>query len=493
MARTPSARHHREGHAEVGETHRRVEKREPLTQILFDNGNHELMSQPTMPARKKAQMAFASAVMLLSLSGLATYLTIVRLMESEKWVVHTYEVQAALGNVDTATVEAGRARSGYIITGSADFLSNFGDAVPTIYQALQHLRELTRDNPEQQKLCAHLEDSMARRIALFRASIELRKSAPRDQQGQDDIARRGLPIASEMTSTMQQMRDEEERLLDIRARASRRLFTLAVVVLMITFILALIMFSIHYRLLTAELDAREQAERSVRDSEKSLRSLTGRLLQLQDEERRRFSRELHDSLGQYLAGVKMNLDMFSNSQPADHLLSEAIHLLDQSIAETRTISHLLHPPLLDEAGFSSAAKWYIEGFAQRSGIEVNMDLPGDVGRLPKSIELGLFRVLQESLTNIHRHSGSSRAEIALKMFSDQVVLEVRDYGKGIARELLENFRAKGTNFGVGLAGMRERLRELGGQLDIQSKAPGTVISVTLPLPEKDKVSHAAAD
>jgi two-component system, NarL family, sensor kinase len=273
------------------------------------------------------------------------------------------------------------------------------------------------------------------------------------------------------------------------------LFTLAVVVLMVTFILALIMFSVHYRLLSAELDARDQAEYAVRESEKSLRSLTGRLLQLQDEERRRFSRELHDSLGQYLAGVKMNLDMFSNSQPADRLLSEAIQLLDQSIAETRTISHLLHPPLLDEAGFSSAAKWYLEGFAQRSGIDVKMDLPEDVGRLPKPIELGLFRVLQESLTNIHRHSGSARAEVTLRLFPNQVILEVRDYGKGIPRELLDNFRTKGASFGVGLAGMRERVRELGGQLNIQPRAPGNSISVTLPFRETDtdQATEAAAD
>jgi signal transduction histidine kinase len=450
------------------------------------------MPQPTMPPRKKAQLAFASAVILLCLSGLATYLTIVRLMESEKWVVHTYEVQAALGSVDSATVDAGRARSGYVITGSADFLSSFELAVPTIHQALQHLRELTKDNPRQQELSTRLSEIVARRIALFRESTELRGIAPQDQQGQDVIARRGLPIASEMTSTMQQMRDEEQKLLVVRAKASERLFTLAVVVLMVTFILALVMFSVHYRLLTAELDAREQAELTVRESEKSLRSLTGRLLQLQDEERRRFSRELHDSLGQYLAGVKMNLDMFSNSQPGDRLLSEAIQLLDQSIAETRTISHLLHPPLLDEAGFSSAAKWYVEGFAQRSGIEVKMHLPDDVGRLPKSIELGLFRVLQESLTNIHRHSGSSRAEIALRLLPDRVILEVRDYGKGIPEELLKNFRARGTNFGVGLAGMRERLLELGGQLDIHS-GHGTLISVTMPLSELTKTEASAAD
>jgi signal transduction histidine kinase len=435
-----------------------------------------------MPPRKKAQAAFASAVILLCLSGLATYLTIVRLLESEKWVVHTYEVQAALGNVDSAAVDAGRARSGYVFTEGTDFLNNFDAAVPKVHEALLHLRDLTRDNPQQQELCTRLEALMASRLALFRESVELGKSGPRDEKGQEDISRRGLPIVSEISATMQQMKDEEQRLLHAREQASKRLFTLAMLVLMVTFILALIMFSVHYRLLAAELDAREQAERTVRDSEQSLRSLTGRLLQLQDEERRRFSRELHDSLGQYLAGVKMNLDMFSNSQPGHRLLAEAIHLLDQSIAETRTISHLLHPPLLDEAGFSSAAKWYLEGFAQRSGIEVKMDLPDDLSRLPRSIELGLFRVLQESLTNIHRHSGSSRADVALKLFPDKIVLDVRDYGRGIPHELLKNFRAKGTSFGVGLVGMRERLRELGGQLDIQSKPTGTLISATMPLP-----------
>lgn len=444
-----------------------------------------------MPPRQRAQAAFLSAVILLFFSGLATYVTIVRLLESEKWVVHTYEVQAALGNIDSATLEVGRSRSGYVITGSTDFLNGFEASLTTIYQALQHLRELTKDNPEQQRLCGRLEELTARRVAFFRESIELKKSAAPDQSGQDEISRGALAIASEIASTLQQMRNEEQRLLGVRAKASRHLFMVAVVVLTATFILALIMFSVHYRLLTAELNARERAEHTVRDSEKSLRRLTGRLLQLQDEERRRFSRELHDSLGQYLAAVKMNLDMFSNSQPGDRLLSETIHLLDQSIAETRTISHLLHPPLLDEAGFTSAAKWYLEGFAQRSGIEVKMDLPDGGERLPKAIELALFRVLQESLTNIHRHSGSSGAEVALKFLANKVILEVRDQGKGIPKELLENFLTKGTNSGVGLAGMRERLRELGGQLDIESGTAGTMIYVTMPLSEVSQTLDAA--
>ena len=433
------------------------------------------------------------AVMLLCLSGLAAYLSIARLTNSEKWLVHTYEVQAALGNGDSAALDAERDRAGYLITGGAEELNDFEAAIPRIYQALRHLRDLTKDNPEQQQRCTHLEEIMARRIALFRDSVDLKKANPQDQQGERKISARALPLVSEATSTLQEMRDAEQRLLIKRARVSRHLFTFAVVVLMVAFILALVMFSVHYRLLASELDAREQAEDNLRDSEKSLRGLTGRLLQLQDEERRRFSRELHDSLGQYLAGVKMNLDMFSNSRPGEGLLTEAIELLDQSIAETRTISHLLHPPLLDEAGFSSAAKWYLEGFAQRSGIQVKIDLPENLGRLPKAIELGLFRVLQESLTNIHRHSGSPRAEVSLKVLPEKVVLEVRDFGKGIPPRLLESFQTKGISFGVGLAGMRERVRELGGRLEIQAKSPGSLVSVSLPLTENVRAKDAAAD
>ena len=441
--------------------------------------------------RKKAQVAFASAVILLFLSALATYLTIVRLLESEKWVVHSHEVQAALGAVDSASLDAGRARSGYVISGDPAFSNNFEAAAPATDRVLGHLRELTRDNPLQQELCIRLEELTVRRVALLRESIALKKSAPQDQPGQDEISRRGLPIVADLSATMQQMRDEEQRLLLVRTTASKHWFVLTIVVLVVTFILALIMFSIHYQLLTAELDARQQAQRTVIESEKSLRNLTSRLLQLQDEERRRFSRELHDSLGQYLAAVKMNLDMFSKTQPGNKLLSEAAQLLDQSIAETRTISHLLHPPLLDEAGFSSAARWYLDGFAQRSGIAVKTDLPDVLDRMPKAIELGLFRVLQESLTNIHRHSGSSRAEVALKLSLGAVVLEVRDYGRGISPELLQNFKSRGTNSGVGLAGMRERLRELGGQLSVQSRVPGTLISVTMPLPQSANSARAA--
>jgi len=240
-------------------------------------------------------------------------------------------------------------------------------------------------------------------------------------------------------------------------------------------------------MLNAELRAREQAEAS-------LRTLSVRLLELQDQERRKFSRELHDSLGQYLVGAKMNLALLEKSAPGNGLIGECMKLLDQAMTETRTISHLLHPPLLDETGFASAARWYVEGFAQRSGIQTGLDMPENLGRLPSSLELALFRVLQESLTNVHRHSMSERADVSLRLSEDKVVLRVRDYGKGIPVDVLDRFRRHNAHGGVGLAGMRERIHELGGELEMESDNKGTQVLATLPRAErKNHAEVFAAD
>jgi two-component system, NarL family, sensor kinase len=219
-----------------------------------------------------------------------------------------------------------------------------------------------------------------------------------------------------------------------------------------------------------------------------------RLLEVQDQERRKFSRELHDSLGQYLVSVKMNLTMLGNSMQANALITESTKLVDMAITETRTISHLLHPPLLDEAGFGSAARWYVEGFAKRSGIPTSLDIPESFGRLPESIELALFRVLQESLTNVHRHSKSPRADVSLRLSPQQVVLRVRDYGKGIPAEVLDRFQQNRAHGGVGLTGMRERIHELGGRLEMNSNGHGTEVLAVMPRSERrEAVEVSAAD
>ena len=218
------------------------------------------------------------------------------------------------------------------------------------------------------------------------------------------------------------------------------------------------------------------------NAEDALRKLSGRLLGIQDQERRRIARELHDSLGQYLAGLKIAIDMLSSRSPQkDPLLVECADILERAITETRTLSHLLHPPLLDEAGFASAASWFVAGFSQRSGIPVSLDLPPDLERLPEAIEIALFRVLQESLTNVHRHSRAKSAEISVDIDAEQVTIEVRDHGRGMPPHIIRQIEAETSKLGVGLAGMRERIHELGGRFVVSSGERGTTVRATIPL------------
>ena len=220
-------------------------------------------------------------------------------------------------------------------------------------------------------------------------------------------------------------------------------------------------------------------------AEESLRLLSGQLLHLQDQERRRIARELHDSAGQILAALGMNLSLVGsengNIAPrAAKAIQESVGLVQELSRELRTISHLLHPPLLDEVGLASGLRSYLEGFRERSKIRVDLELPEDLGRLQQDLETAIFRIVQECLTNIHRHSESPVARIRISRSDSQVSLEVEDSGKGIPSEKREALDSGGTP-GVGIRGMRERLRQLGGTLEINSSGRGTVVIARLPV------------
>lgn len=236
---------------------------------------------------------------------------------------------------------------------------------------------------------------------------------------------------------------------------------------------------------TVELDRTNQ----------NLRELSARLLQLQDDERRRIARELHDSVGQMLAALGMNLAVVGTEierlTKIASTVNDSAALVQELSKEVRTISHLLHPPLLDEAGLASALRWYVEGFAQRSKIEVELDFPVDFGRLPRESETAIFRTVQECLTNIHRHSGSPTATIRIAASDNHIRVEVEDRGKGIPPEKQFEMTSTGTP-GVGIRGMRERLRQLGGSLDIHSNAKGTLIAAQLPVTAIPSSSAVAA-
>ncbi|HXM37045.1 MAG TPA: MEDS domain-containing protein [Gemmatimonadales bacterium] len=240
-----------------------------------------------------------------------------------------------------------------------------------------------------------------------------------------------------------------------------------------------------------DISARTTAERDLSDSYNQMRALTGRLMRAQDDERRRIAQLLHETTAQDLAAVKMHLARLNRT--ASHLsdtdraaLTESISLAEQSITAIRTLSYLLYPPFLDEAGLLSALRWYAAGFAERSGIKVDLELPASFERLPLDTETALFRIVQESLINIHRHAGSSTARIRLQRDAEALVLEIEDRGRGIPNASLKHIMSGGRGVGVGIAGMSERIEQLGGRLEINSSDQGTTVRTRLPL-----VQHVA--
>ena len=235
------------------------------------------------------------------------------------------------------------------------------------------------------------------------------------------------------------------------------------------------------RVRTQEL---EQRNTEVLQQSEQLRELSNRLLQTQDDERRRIARELHDSAGQIVTALGLNLASITHHLGQDPLIGKAVEesreLIQQLSKEIRTMSYLLHPPLLDENGLSEAIRWYMQGLTERSGLSCELSISENFGRLPGEFELAVFRIVQECLTNIHRHSGSKTATIRLSRTAESVSLQIQDEGKGISAEKLAGIQSERS--GVGITGMRERVRHFRGVMDIQSNGTGMKIAVTFPVP-----------
>jgi len=235
------------------------------------------------------------------------------------------------------------------------------------------------------------------------------------------------------------------------------------------------------------------ANEALKSSEDMLRNLSGRLLRLQDEERRRISRDLHDVTGQKLALLSMDLSgilkkkIIAKDEDINRLLLECISLSNEVNKEIRTLSYLLHPPLLDELGLASAVEWFTQGFENRTGIRVSVDIPSSLVRLAPDAEVALFRIVQESLANVHRYSGSAVAYVRARSEAGEVRLEIGDYGKGMSDESKMSNRASVAPLGVGIQGMKERLRQLSGKLEIMSgPGKGTLVTAILPIGSQRK-------
>jgi PAS domain S-box-containing protein len=224
-----------------------------------------------------------------------------------------------------------------------------------------------------------------------------------------------------------------------------------------------------------------ELERLVNARTAELRRLSSRLMTMQDEERRRIAREIHDGLGQELAAAKMIMDgiLAKDTSPAMRKASgEASQLVDRAIQQVRTISHLLHPPLLDEVGLVSALRWFLDGLSERSGIEIHLEVePPYLGRLKSEIETAIFRIIQEAVTNIFRHSGARNSSVSLLEADGSIVVTVRDDGKGIEEQVVQ---LSPGSLGIGIGGMRQRVTELGGSLRLANANPGTIVEVVIP-------------
>lgn len=419
--------------------------------------------------------------------AVAAFLTQRGINNSTNWVLHTYDVRGELQNLNTQLAEIRGSALAFSGSGDGTELQLFRQHSDYIEKASEHLRKLTSDNARQQERLSELE-SLSRNYVkqlqrVMAPGVQPNSASPAKSAAIRELDSQELGVER----VLRRMDEEEISLLSQRLGTWNREFWRTSVVLTLALFAALGFLAYNFRLLSREIVRTRDLELIQRENVRSSRALSARILELQDVERRRIARELHDSVGQYLVGLKINLEQLlgtrANLSPAhEKLLAETIDLAERSMLEVRTISHLLHPPLLDEVGLESAIRWYADGFAQRCALKVSLDLDPITNRLPKEVELALFRVLQESLTNVHRHAGAKSIEVILTCSTGHIVLSVIDDGRGISSEVLKRFRS-GRASGVGLAGMRERLAELDGTLEVERSSNGTVVRATIRVEE----------
>jgi signal transduction histidine kinase len=440
-----------------------------------------------MPAVRLGSLILA--VVLLAATGVIGLATVEKMKASRELVLHTYLVRGLLKDLRSDVGENHANFDLYQLSRNPDEARDLEREAQEQLRTLEEIQNLTSDNSAQQERLKQFRRVLEEDIQQLRDCVGGKNCLGTGPSSENDQMANISARRRTMSAMLLNMENIEAQLLQGRLETWDRLFRRMVITLVGFFVLALVLLVYNFNLLFREIEWRKEQAIIEKKNTESYRMLSARILELQDVERRKIARELHDSVGQFLAGLKLNLGRLQRWEldPGHEngpLLIESLDLTDKAITEVRTISHLLHPPLLDELGFHSAARWYTEGFAKRSGIPVELHLAEVVERLPKEIEIALFRVLQESLTNVYRHADAKGVDIEVQCTDTEVILTVSDDGKGIHRNVLEKFRA-GEAGGIGLAGMRERLAELGGTLDVESLPNGTKICATLPTNECD--------
>ena len=453
------------------------------------------MTNSPKPVSRSAQVLTSTslriasfALVFLTIIALAalTYFTERGIVVKRDWVIHSYQVRSQLSELQLEIMQAKASETDYLLLQETKDLPLAKEETELAAQTVNSLRKLTKDNPQQvQRL-----NVLGQMLQVNSALIENRRGSrgitvqlsPAERQREQELGLRDQQIEA----VVKRMLDEEESLLAQRLKDWDYLFKRNVLMLLLAFAVVALMLVYNSRALLLELARTKDTEKRVRDNAESYRQMSARILELQDLERRRIARELHDSVGQYLAGLKINLNQLESDSRIDEpkidrpkMIRETIALTDYAIQEVRTISHLLHPPLLEELGFLPAARWYVDEYGKRSQVKVSLWVGESIERLPREVEIALFRVLQESLTNVYRHASAQSVDVRILCNDGHVSLTVADDGKGIPHDVLAKFR-DGAASGIGLAGMRERLAEFGGQINVESSSGGAVVQAVIP-------------
>lgn len=443
---------------------------------------HSNPATPNVDASSSATLRIASfllVVLAIVALGAVAYFTERGIAASRDLVIHTYQMRSQLGDLQLEILRAQADESTNLRVEKGQGAQSREQSA-LARQTVDELRRLTRDNLQQQQRLDRLGQMLQENVALIASpapshEVGMQASLSERRRQEQTSAR-----AKQIDSVVRSMQDEEESLLEQRLKAWDYLFKRNVLMLGLAFAVVTLMLAYNFRLLLAEFARTKDMERRVRDNAESYRVMSARILEMQDSERRRIARELHDSVGQYLAGLKINLHQLEMGTQFDtkQLIRETIDLTDYAIQEVRTISHLLHPPLLEELGFLSAARWYVDEYGKRSQVKVSLIVDEPIERLPKDVEIALFRVLQESLTNVYRHAAAKSVDVRILCREGHVKLTVADDGTGIPPDVLKKFR-DGAAPGIGLAGMRERLAEFGGEIRVESSSRGSVVEAVI--------------
>jgi signal transduction histidine kinase len=436
------------------------------------------LTNPATRFRKLFPYVGTGLVVVIAAAG---YATIRGMATSRDWVAHTYEVKWELADLELNRAPLHEAASGAAPSSEARVRSR--SPAEAMRQSLARLKELTQDDAAQQKRLEQLEPVIEQHTRDIEATAA-KGIAAAERSGRPSATASEAHAAEDarINQIIGEMDTRETQLLGIRQAAWDREFQRNIAVLAFAVGACLLLLFANMHLLREDVRSSRIAAGHIRESADSYRALSARIIGLQDAERRRIGRELHDSVGQSLAAVQMNLEQLAAAERAGFgaLLAESRELVQRTAQEVRTISQLLHPPLLDVVGFVAAAQNYVQQFARRSGIEVKANFAEDLRWPSKEAELVLFRVLQESLTNVHRHAQASTVDVRLAREAHELMLSIQDNGRGLPPGVIENFEA-GMASGVGLAGMRERLAEFGGKLHVESSHSGTIVRASIPV------------